>query len=327
MAVNNMTPTAALRLVIEEEMVNLRYSDYRLLNALSKANAFQQSIKWNINTSQTTASGRAVTASAASASSDTIANATLPIGASAYTETVELLRTDIVQARTAGVGALRDLVNAHFRSAITKILRSVNASLYVGDGSVNHAGITGLDSIYPQTGSYAGLDQGTYNAWKGAFDLNNSGSPQALSADLLRAAATAFYKSGTGDFDLIFCSPEVADEYLDLFSTDRALVTASVNGRADLGFSDLSYQGRPIVFDRDCPTDLMYCFDSTQLNIYSYGFPGMSDLETMNVGGLQFTMKELPSDSMYTTRFELGVAPQLKSHDRRAVGCISDLSV
>ena len=322
---NNLTPIEAIRQLVEENLVHLRYSDYQITNRLRKANAYQNNIRWNVNVStDSTGSGRLSAADANPATSDEVKNANLPLVDYAFTETVQMLRTDIQQAQTAGIGALRNLVDEAFRNHIIKIMRQLNQAVYTGQGGVVDGGIVGMESIINDD-VYALIDRGTYPAWDAGFNLENAGAGRALSGDLLKEAEMSTYKTGTGNFDLIMTTPDVVNSYKSLFEDQRALFQPSAPGRADLGFTAVSYAGRPVVFDRDCPAGKMYFLDTSELALYSRDYSTNENFKAMNVNGMTFTMEYLPENNMYSVRFEVGVQAQLKAHDRRAVGVISDI--
>lgn len=324
---NLMTPLSAISQIIQEQLVELRYSDYPLLSILRKQGAYQNNIRWNANVSQDiTGAGRATSADANAATSDTVVNANLPIGDAAFTRTVQILVTDIQQAKVAGVGALKALVDAHFRTKIIQILREMNLNLYTGTGNVASGGLVGLQEVSKGNSVYAGINPTTHAGWKGAFNVSNGNVNTALTEAMLDTAIEDIFLKGTGTFTHILTSPQVVTEYKDLFSNERALYTP-VAGRADLGFETITYKGRPMIMDRDCPADTIVFLDSSYLSVHTraYNSGEVPGLVSMDIAGMTFTMKELPQNNMYSYKFEVGVQPQLQAMDRRAVGVIADV--
>lgn len=325
---NAMTPIESISQAIQEDLLRLRYEDYPLLNVLRKASIKQQNIRWNANVStDASGAGQTTISNAPNATSDTVVNANLPIGDYAFRKTVQLPEIDIAQASVAGIGELKNLVQAQTRSHVVQILREMNASLYTGDGSVAHAGIYGLDEVAAQTGAYANINQSTHSAWKGAFVLDNGGTGRALTPKLLHDADVLTYRQGTGRYNLIVTSPELVAKYKELFSDERALYTPAVNGQADLGFSRVTYNGVPILFDRDCPVGSMYFVDTAYTSLYNFNINEKPNQTNMSVNGLTFNVGMLPLQNQYSRSFEIGIIPQMQAYDRRAVGKISDLTV
>lgn len=325
-SINTLTPLSALRLLIEENMVKFRYEDYVLLDKIAKRPSSQSAIKWNVNVSNNmTPTGRLVNADARNADSDTTKPALLAIGDYAFTETVNILRTDIEQARSAGVGALRNLADEHFKNKIVKIMRKLNSSLYLGNGTVADAGIVGLQTVSDAQVAYAGLDPAVDTAWTPGLEDENGGVARALTVAMLNDVDVASYRTGTGRYDLIVTTPEIVQAYGQLFNNERALITAQVNGVADVGFSQYQYKGAMIHQDRDCPAGTMYFIDTDHPSLYTYDLPAKDDFEHLTLGGMNFNMRELPIKNQYAVTYEVGVIPQFKMHDRRGISVIRDI--
>lgn len=317
---NLMTPLEAISQVIDEQLVELRYSDFPLLNSLRKQQAYQNNIRWNVNTStDMISSGRFISADAVDATSDKVVNANLGIGNSVLTATVELLKNDIQQAKTAGVGALKSLIDAHFRSQVIRILSQANNQLFKGTGLSAHGGIRGFEFIADDspTDPYAGIDNVTYPSWKPAY-VNSPATPVDLTIELLNDLEVSCYRAGTGNFTAIYTTPEIVQKYTRLFM-DNSNYNPAINGTADLGFSNATYKGRPIIMDRNCPGGTLYFVDQDQFTIYTRDLKVNNEMETVNANGLTLNVSELPTQNMYAHKFEIGLAMQLKCADRRGI--------
>ena len=327
--VNGMTPLEAISQIIQETLVSLRYADTPLLSIVAQdaRTTRQKNIRWNVNTSTDfTGAIRLASADANSATSDNIENANLSIGQYAFTRTVSLDPDEIEQAAVAGIGELRNLVNQHFKTKLIQIRLELNSVLYNGTGNAASAGIKGLDVVAAQSGDYAGID-GTGNAWKGGFVLENGGTNRSLTKDLLYSADDAMFNQGTGSAKVIVTTKEIITNYKKLFDDERAQYTPNnVAGNVDLAHSSASWNGIPMVADRACPVGQMYFLDTDYLSLYTYDYTDRSGLVTMPANGMVFTMADLPENNMYAKRFEVGTKAQLQVEDRRAVGVIKDIT-
>ncbi len=324
---DTLTPVGAIRQTIEEQLVNLRYSDYPLLNRLQKNDCYQNNIKWNVNVSTNIGgNGRATDADAKMPDPDKVVPANLPIGDAAFTETVSILKTDVQQARNTGVGALKNLIKAHTELEIKKILRRFNQALYTGTGSVVDGGVFGMSSILTSN-TYANIDSTVNTAWVAGFTDDNAGTNRNLNSALLSATETGIFNQGTGNFDAIFCTAEIFSKYKNLFTDERALLIPSIDATVDLGFTNVFYMGRPIIRDRDCPGNIMYFLDTMNLGVYTRTYTAQDEsIEPLNIEGMTFTVYMLPSNNTYGLKFEIGVQGQLKATDRRAVNALLDLN-
>lgn len=326
---NNMTPLTAISQVIDEQLVELRYSDFPLLNSLRKQQAYQNNIRWNVNVSNAgSVGGRFISADANAAVSDDVVNANLAIGNAVMTKTVDLLKNDIQQAKTAGVGALKNLVDAHFRSQVIQLLRAANDSLFKGTGVSGHGGVYGFEAIADDTPTdpYAGIDSTTYTAWKPAL-VSLSATPRPLTLEMLNNCEVATYRSGTGNFTAVITTPEIVQKYTQLFAERLVNPGTVINGTADLGYSNVTYKGRPVMFDRHCPSGTMYFVDQDQFTIYTRDLKVNNEMETINANGLILNVSELPTQNMYAHKFEIGLALQLKCADRRALVKVENISI
>lgn len=315
-SINLMTPVEAISLVIQEQMAEMRVSDYPLLNLLRKESAFQSAIKWNVNVSTDATTGSLVNADAPAASSDAVRGASLPIGTFAFRETFDLLKTDIAQARRTAPGELRNLIAAQTRSKLLKIMKGHNLALYAGAGEQIRGGIYGLD-VVASDDLYAGINPAT--AGNAAWIAHVNDATGALTADKIDEAVEAMYTLGS-NFTHIITTPNVVSKYKKLFR-DSHMTSSNVAGVADIGYTGVSYEGRPIIQDRDCPAGYMYFVDESQLSLHTYAVDGA---QAMN--GLNVVVSELPSMSALAVRYEIAVMPQLQAFDRRAVAKLGGIT-
>lgn len=321
---NPLTPVSAISQHIEENLVILRYQDYPLTNLLSKVDAYDNNIRWNVNpTTSTNVVGSLVTADAANPTGQSVVNANLSISDTALRTTVSMIAEDEQQARNSGVGQLKALLNETFEGALREMRETINTCLFRGTGTHADSGIIGLaDVAWPNRPDYAGIAVADYPNWMSSFQSNLAGNP--ITSELLEEAEYAVYEKGTGNFTHLVCSPNVHKQLVRLFKQESTLMTSSL-APGDLGVSQISYMGRPIIMDRNASGEngnggFLYFIDANHIRIHSRPYDGSQGMQRINDNGVNYTLKELPSNSSYVRKFELGCQLQLQVRDRRAVG-------
>lgn len=318
----------ALTLLIEEEIASVNFRPYVLLSRLAKRDSYQTQVKWDVNVGGAQVSGRATTADATVGNTDSVRGATLAIGDRVLGHGFSVKRNDITQAKRTAPGALRELFAAHVRTAFDVVMPALNLVLYTGVGDPASHGVVGLQQIVTNTASYGNLDPATYPEWT-AF-VNANATARALSRSLFSAMDVGLARKGVA-YDSIITTPEMVEKYGELFSSDRALNTTQVNGTADIGFSGYSYKGKPIIFDTHCPNGTLYFLDASNLALYTYALTDSVDAEQAQMAksektmGLNFLVAQLPSNNPHAIRYEISLQPQLKAHNRRAVGVLKDI--
>lgn len=318
----------ALTLLIEEEIANVNFRPYVMLARLLKRNAFQTLIQWDVNVGGGAVQGRAVTADATTTTTDTVKKASLNIGDRVLGHAFSIRRTDITQARRTAPGALRDLFATHIQTAFDVILPTLNQQVYTGTGNAGSHGVIGLETVITGS-SYAGLTTGDSADWASYVNANG-GTGRNLSRQLFSAVDINLARRGVA-YDAIFTTPEVVEKYGELFSADRALNTAQVNGVADIGFSGYTYKGKPIIFDVHCPNGTLYFPDTSQVQLYTYALNDalVEDSQMVDATktlGLNFLVAQLPSNNPHAVRYEISLQPQLKVHNRKAVAALKDIN-
>jgi hypothetical protein len=320
----------ALTLLIEEEVANVNFRPYKMLSLLKKMDAFQTIIKWDVNTGGATTGGRATTADPTVGQTDTVRDASLPIGDRILNHTFPIKVNDIVQAKQTAPKALRNLFQTHVTTGFDVILPELNKALYTGTGNAASHGIFGLSYVTDNTQTYAGLNPATYTNWT-AYENDNGGTLRPISRAVLSKVDSDLARKGT-DYSYIITTPEIVEKYGEAFAQDRALTTPQVNGVADLGFSGYNYKGKPILADVHCPNNTVFFIDDRRLALYT--FATASGLEADDSGmakvektmGLNFQVSQLRNRNPSVMEFEIAVQAQLKLHDRRCVGVLKDIT-
>ncbi|NEU81490.1 phage major capsid protein [Nostoc sp. UIC 10630] len=296
----------SLQLVVDEEVASLQLNQYPVLNRVQKKVAGQKVIKWNANVGGATVTGEATTADVSTFSEDSVVSAQLAIGTNRLRHSFQVQKEDIEEAKNAGRGALRDLFGYEVQSGVRAILEVLSGYIYSGTGLAAQGGVVGMGAAVAAA-AYAGIDPATYTLW--APYLNTNGTNRALTAALLQTVETGIATKGS-NFTAIYTSPTIVAAYKALFATS-VLNPQLNNGIADLGFSGVSYAGRPIIQDPYCTANAMYFVNESEVTLYTYG-----QSNTQNNNGMQFAVEQLPSSNPDALKYAIYVKPQLQVKTR-----------
>ncbi|MBD2196608.1 MULTISPECIES: phage major capsid protein [Calothrix] len=310
--------TKSLMLLVEEEVAALQLGYYPMLSRLNKKIISQKTVKWNTNVGGAGATGEATTASISAYTEDSIIGASLPIGTNRLRHSFQIQKEDRAEAASAGKGALRDLYGFEINSGLRVIMESLSGYVYTGTGLAAAGGVVGLGAVVANA-AYAGIDPATYTAWSAV--LNTNASNRALSADLLLAMETAIARKG-GNFTAIYTTPEVVAKYKLLFAANTSINNVLPAGQADLGYTGVSYAGRPIIQDPYCPNNTLYFVNEPEVALYTF-----SQNNTGSTQGMQFAIEQLPSSNPDAENYAVYVKPQLKVHNRaKGVACLEKIT-
>ncbi|BAY23722.1 hypothetical protein NIES2100_35140 [Calothrix sp. NIES-2100] len=310
--------TKSLMLLVEEEVAALQLGYYPMLSRLQKKITSQKTIKWNANVGGAAAVGEATTANITTYSEDSIIGASLAIGTNRLRSSFQIQKEDRAEAAAAGRGALRDLYALEIQSALRTLMETLSDRLYTGTGIAGHGGLIGLGTVVA-AGSYANIDPGTYSAWSAV--LNTNASNRALSADLLLAMETAIARKG-GNFTAIYACPEIIAKYKLLFNANTGFVSQLPPGQVDLGYTGVSYAGRPIIQDPYCPNNTLYFVNEPEVALYTFNQNNTDSRE-----GMQVAVAEIQTSNPDSENYAIYLKPQLKVHNRaKGVACLEKIT-
>ena len=134
---------------------------------------------------------------------------------------------------------------------LSDVRGNINTQL-MSDGTGNSGkDITGLFAGIADTGTYAGLDRGTYTWWK-AYVNANGGTPRNLTEELMRDVKSAAEARG-GRIKAIYCGSKQWYRYGDLLRAERRQFTPftvsqqqTANGLTG-GYQALDFEGVPVI--------------------------------------------------------------------------------
>ncbi len=320
-----LLPLDLLRLEIKEGLQtvkNLQLPFLRYLAARGRMmDCYQRSVKWQATVQAATTSTSSTDADAAAADSDVTAPASLDCDAFRFEQTRNIKYQDMEEAMRYGTAPLRQLMRTQISSAVDNLLIEISSKLFSGTGNQASGGIVGLATAAAATGSYAGIDQGTYSLWASPVN-DGSGTPRDLSRDLMRNLDTAQFTVG-GGYDLILVDPTISEKYEGLFDTGAGY-QVQAQGADVLGTmgSNLFFKGRPLMRDKDCTSGVSYFVNTGNVEFHSRAFEGTEREPTT---GINILVKELPSNNPNAAKMSVSAIVQLAVLSRRDIAVLKDL--
>jgi hypothetical protein len=195
---------------------------------------------------------------------------------------------------TNNPSGLRDVFMDELSDCAQRIGKLINQDLYTGTGTSPQE-ITGLTDgstggALGSTGSYAGLDRGTYTQWA-SNRLANGGTERALSVELMRQMRQNIYEASGEKPDLIITDAFQHRKYGTITDQKRQWVDqVRMRGeliKLDAGYNLLEFDGIPMIEDVDAPEGTMMFLNTSHLRIVQ-----VADTSDDQNGGRGFTMAD-----------------------------------
>lgn len=302
----------SLQLLVDEVVSDLSYGEFPMIARLPKRVISQKLIKYNVNVNGASVTGEATTANVSSYSEDSVVGAQLSIGSTRLRHSFTVQKEDIAEARTAGVGALRDLFGYEIQSGVRALMESLSGKLYTGTGIAADGGVVGLETVFDAVASYAGIDPATYTQWVPAISTN--GTNRALTLKLMVDLEAVIARKGA-NYTAIYTTPEMVARYKELFAANASISNTLPAGQADLGYTGLSYAGRPIIQDPYCPNNKLFFVNEREYSLFTF-----AQNNTQTREGVQVAIEQLPSSNPDAENYVVYVKPQLKVANRKKAG-------
>jgi hypothetical protein len=155
---------------------------------------------------------------------------------------VEVEVSGLAQAVGDAGGMIVPALRTELDLGLSDLRANVNTQL-MSDGTGNSGkDITGLFAAIADTGTYAGLDRGTYTWWK-AYVSANGGTPRNLTEELMRTVKSTVEARG-GRVTAIYAGSTQWYRYGDLLRAERRQQNpASLTG----GYQALDFEGVPLI--------------------------------------------------------------------------------
>jgi hypothetical protein len=309
----------SLQLVVDEEVAALQLNQFPMLDRIQKKTISQKAIKWNVNVSGASVTGEATTANVTTYSEDSIVSAQLAIGTNRLRHSFQIQKEDIAEAKSTGKGALRDLFGYEIQSGIRVIMEALSGFIYTGAGAASDGGVIGLATAVPTTAAaYAGIAASVlWNPY-----VNHNATARALSLALLLDIEAGIATKGS-TFSAIYTTPAMVVKYKTLFNANTGITNILEAGKADLGYTGVSYAGRPVIQDPYCTANVIYFLNESEVSLYTF-----AQNNTGNKQGLQVAIEQLPSSNPDAENYALLVKPQLQLKNRaKAAALLSNVGV
>ena len=155
---------------------------------------------------------------------------------------VEVEVSGLAQAIGDNGGMIVPALRTELDLGLSDVRGNINTQL-MSDGTGNSGkDITGLFSAIADTGTYAGLDRGTYTWWK-AYVSANGGTPRNLTEELIRTVKSTVEARG-GRVTAIYAGSSQWYRYGDLLRAERRQQNpTSLTG----GYQALDFEGVPLI--------------------------------------------------------------------------------
>lgn len=169
---------------------------------------------------------------------------------------------------------LIDILDARTQQAEMSLTSALVSGIF-SDGTGNsNKDLTGLKAMVAASGTYGGIDSGTYTWWQAKVNSDS----EAINLPDMRNIFNGTSLGGKDTADLIVTTQAIFETYEGLFtnvavtgSNARAgdFMTPSESQKkvADGGFQTLAFKGTPITYDEDCTTGYMYMLNTKHMKL------------------------------------------------------------
>lgn len=179
--------------------------------------------------------------------------------------------SDQEEDENKGDTAIFKLLKAKLEVLEESIKEKFSTYLYGAGGGTDPLGLEVLIPLDPTTGKLGGIDRAQEVQWRTSAYIFGAG--QITSSNIEEVHDDILM-----DLTLKGEKPDVIFMGRDLYRTHRAAVRDKLvinlgelkrgKGMVDLGFSGLSHDDIPIIYDEDCPVDTMYYINSKYLRLH-----------------------------------------------------------
>lgn len=204
---------------------------------------------------------------------------TLPVAQTSEFDTVEyrwsrvagsVIISDQEEDENQGAASIFKLMKAKLQVLEESIKEKFSEYLYGAGAGTDPNGLTNLIPDDPTTGTLGGINRATNTQWRtSAYDFAGS-----LDETVIEEAFDDILMDLTlkGDKpDIILCGRNIYRSYRAAVRDKVTIpLTETGNGKRmmDLGFSGLSHQNIPMVYDEDCPVNKCYFLNSKYLRLH-----------------------------------------------------------
>lgn len=255
-------------------------------------------------------------------------NADTPVTASldytTYHDAFEVTGLAMAKALAAGnPQALTDLFREQLVELVPRLALAISADVYVGTGTSDRMiGLVATNGGVRATGTYAGINRGTYSQWA-ATESANGGVLRPLSLQLLRRQRTLAKKASGVAPDFYVASPEQFENYGNLLQDKRQfLEDVTIGGRKitlDGGYRALSFDGVPMFEDISCPTNDILGLHSACLDMFQ--LPSPADAVNRAIGSTELKGTHEDQFGAVSTGLTVRIQPLAIAGDKYPFAC------
>jgi len=176
---------------------------------------------------------------------------------------VTITISDLEEAQNRGDLAVLNLLESKMEVARLSLSDMFSEQLW-GNGTGNNGkDITGIQAAVDDgtnVAIYGGINRGTYTWWKSQY-LNAQNA--VLSLGRINSMITRC-TDGSERPDLIVTTPDLWDKLWELLQNQQRYEAVQV---ADTGFDKIKFRGIDVIFDRHCPDDTMWFFNTKHISL------------------------------------------------------------
>lgn len=215
---------------------------------------------------------------------------------------------DAAQSSPGSADEMMDLLGESVLESTAALASKLNSEFFVGTGASDS--LVGLNSGLITSGTYAGIDVGTYPSFASTINANG-GTPRNLDLNLMNTVEASIFTASGFRPDFIVTTPALMTKYKSLFEVIRR-VPGDNPSIYNTGVQDdgVFFMGIPVIRDINCPAGTMYflnrdsmhfCELPTQYNknlfqfLVKMGAGSAAGEGEMNQLGLNFTVRALPN--------------------------------
>lgn len=181
-----------------------------------------------------------------------------------FNQSIVFTKTDEMKNR--GKSQVISLLKAKITQAENSIRETLAGDLF--DGTDASGEIIGLETIVG-TGTYGEIAGATYTWWQSTVD---STSETLSIADMRNAKNSANNGNGGSNVSIIVTTQTLFEKYHGLltatYQMNQPVPTAESKRIGDAGFTNVEFEGVPMVYDEQCTSGAMYFLNVDNYKIY-----------------------------------------------------------
>jgi hypothetical protein len=183
--------------------------------------------------------------------------------------------TELEKAINQGSGAKFDLLEAKLENVRATMMSSVNSMLFGTASGQQPAGLTDAVPDDPTTGTYGGINRGTYTFWRSNTIDDGGSSFNALLSNMRITYNNCANGVSSQYPDVAVTTQTVFQGYEGLLTANERYIRDSQSDKGVTGFKSkaLLFKDIPIYFDEDCGSARLYMLNLKAFKLaYPAGF-------------------------------------------------------